>query len=435
MSTFTSNGGGLLIKNEDGWGAILSSTNIQFCEGNFANLKINSNQVWHAGNDGSGSGLDADTVDGIQASNFVRSDGNDTITGILTIGDGSGQHELHIKKADNNVSDHLQFYNGTTRIGEIGCEDGTWLRINQETNKNIYTPRYIRADSGFFVDGTSKGINGSGNFIGGTIAGASDYGTLVRSNASDTLTGGTYTFDSATDQKIILQGSTNPYIRFKQSTTEIAFIQWNDSTNSLRLRNQEDNAELRIKDDLQFSTDATTFYSIWHAGNDGAGSGLDADTLDGVQGTNYAQNTGATCTGDFTFSGGAYAVSIDAGSDIRLANGNWTGDAYGKIQHHSGRLYLGGGTDGIIFRENNTNRWKIDGSGHFVPATTNTYNIGSSSLRVANLYVNDMHFSNEGKTNDVDGSWGDWTLQEGESDIFMINNRSGKKFKIAMIPV
>ena len=76
-------------------------------------------------------------------------------------------------------------------MGEIGTKDTTWLRINQTTSKNIYTPRYIRADAGFFVDGTTKGINGSGNFIGGTIAGASDYGTLIRSDADDNVTGHT----------------------------------------------------------------------------------------------------------------------------------------------------------------------------------------------------------------------------------------------------
>jgi hypothetical protein len=82
-------------------------------------------------------------------------------------------------------------------MGEIGCEDTTWLRINQETAKNIFTPRYIRADSGFFVDGTTKGIDGNGNFIGGTIAGASDYSTLLRSNANDTATG-IITFSNST---------------------------------------------------------------------------------------------------------------------------------------------------------------------------------------------------------------------------------------------
>ena len=93
----------------------------------------------------------------------------------LDVGDGSsGETEIRVYKADNNVADHIQFYNGTTRMGEIGAMDTTWLRINQVTNKNIYTPRYIRADNGFFVDDTNKGINGSGNFIGGTITGASD---------------------------------------------------------------------------------------------------------------------------------------------------------------------------------------------------------------------------------------------------------------------
>ena len=84
------------------------------------------------------------------------------VNGRLDVGNATNaDHEIRIYKTDNNVSDHIQFYNGTTRVGEIGCEDTTWLRINQETAKNIYTPRYIRADGGFFVDGATHGINGS----------------------------------------------------------------------------------------------------------------------------------------------------------------------------------------------------------------------------------------------------------------------------------
>ena len=104
---------------------------------------------------------------------------NATISGTLytgdtiTVGDGTDDSKIIIKNF-NAVSEHIEFYNGSTRVGEIGVEDNTWLRINQETNKNIYTPRYIRADAGFFVDGTTKGINSSGNFIGGSITGASD---------------------------------------------------------------------------------------------------------------------------------------------------------------------------------------------------------------------------------------------------------------------
>ena len=85
-ATFTTNGGGLVIKNEDGWGAVLSSQNIRWCEGNFANLEIGGNQVFHTGNDGPGSNLDADTVDGIHGASFLRSDAADTLDAVLTVG-------------------------------------------------------------------------------------------------------------------------------------------------------------------------------------------------------------------------------------------------------------------------------------------------------------------------------------------------------------
>jgi len=142
--------------------------------------------------------------------NVLHSDAADTFSGDLT---SSGSARILLKKTDNNVSDHIIFYNGTTRMGEIGCEDTTWLRINQETDKNIYTPRYIRADAGFFVDGTTKGINGSGNFIGGTIAGASDYGTLLRSNADDSASG-TITFNGRVNIRGHIDLSDNEYLYF-----------------------------------------------------------------------------------------------------------------------------------------------------------------------------------------------------------------------------
>ena len=77
-------------------------------------------------------------------------------------------------------------------------------------------------------------------------------------------------------------------------------------------------------------------------------------------------------------------------------------------------------------------RVKIDSSGHFLPGANNSYDLGGSGVAWRNLYVNDAHFSNEGGLNSVDGTWGSWTLQEGENDIFMINNRTGKKFAITM---
>ena len=71
----------------------------------------------------------------------------------------------------------------------------------------------------------------------------------------------------------------------------------------------------------------------------------------------------------------------------------------------------------------------------FKPASTNSTDLGTANERWRVIYTNDLELSNKGSQNSVDGTWGDWTLQEGENDIFMINNRNGKKFKINLTEV
>ncbi len=85
-----------------------------------------------------------------------------TITGDATLGSATTNARLFIRKPDDNLPNHINIFCGSTQTGEIGSMDTTWLRINQNVAKNIYTPRYIRADNGFFVDGNSMGIDGSG---------------------------------------------------------------------------------------------------------------------------------------------------------------------------------------------------------------------------------------------------------------------------------
>jgi hypothetical protein len=50
----------------------------------------------------------------------------------------------------------------------------------------------------------------------------------------------------------------------------------------------------------------------------------------------------------------------------------------------------------------------------------------------ANIYTGDLHLSNEGSTNEIDGTWGKYTIQEGEEDLYLINRRSGKKYKFVL---
>ena len=70
-----------------------------------------------------------------------------------------------------------------------------------------------------------------------------------------------------------------------------------------------------------------------------------------------------------------------------------------------------------------------------IPSANNTHDLGSSTLRWANLFVNDFNLSNEGSKNDVDGTWGSYTIQEGAEDLFLINKRNGKKYKFNLTEV
>ena len=71
-------------------------------------------------------------------------------------------------------------------------------------------------------------------------------------------------------------------------------------------------------------------------------------------------------------------------------------------------------------------------SGHQTPSANNTYDLGSSSNRFRNVYANDIDMSNEGSANDVDGTWGSYLIQEGEEHLYIINRRSGKKFRFML---
>ena len=72
-------------------------------------------------------------------------------------------------------------------------------------------------------------------------------------------------------------------------------------------------------------------------------------------------------------------------------------------------------------------------SGDIIPDSDNKFDLGSPTNRWANLYTGDIQLSNlERGGNEVDGTEGIWTLQEGENDIFLINRKNGKKYKIKM---
>ena len=101
----------------------------------------------------------------------------------------------------------------------------------------------------------------------------------------------------------------------------------------------------------------------------------------------------------------------------------------GYIQYnHSG--------DTMLFGTVSSPRVEIDSNGHFRPNATNTYDLGTTSNRWRNVYTQDLQLSNEAVgDNGIDGTWGNYTIVEGESDLFLKNNRSGKTYKFNLTEV
>ena len=134
-------------------------------------VTIRGNSIWHAGNDGSGSGLDADTVDGYHASAFATAGhthaylplSGGTLSGGITFKYGANTTDQVIQFSSTDSSDPQTVYLGIRRpLSSYGpCykdNNGNWYNLIHSGNYTTYT---VKKD-GTGASGT-WGINISGN--------------------------------------------------------------------------------------------------------------------------------------------------------------------------------------------------------------------------------------------------------------------------------
>ena len=170
---------------------------------------------------------------------------------------------------------------------------------------------------------------------------------------------------------------------------------------------------------------------------------IDSNGYVGIGTTNPALKLHVVSTGSATYSGssagtniGLHLANLESGAAGRTIGIGFSSESNAEVYLNCVTSSNNNGGDFVIASRNGGTRaekLRIEAGGAVLPGGDSTQNLGSTSKRWDNLYVNDMHFSNEGSDgNDVDGTTGDWTLQEGEEHLYIINNKSGKKFKFSL---
>ena len=117
-----------------------------------------------------------------------------------------------------------------------------------------------------------------------------------------------------------------------------------------------------------------------------AGSSITATTFYG-SGANLTGIVGGATGADFNDN---VKVRFGTGNDLELYH-NGT-DSY--IANATNNFRIGNtGSTNLKFFTNNSTRWNIDGSGHFVPDTDSQVDIGTNSVRVRNIYADTLYGS------------------------------------------
>ena len=345
------------------------------------------------------SASNCDTVDSLHGSQFLRSDANDSTTGTLTtrdivIGAGyhlqrSDHHSGHLEGSYNNVGANSYNSNPIYSIGSSYNPASTTL-------SNFYGIGYSNGNASFTPSGAGWGMYVAANgdsrcFIDGSN------GTLYLG----AYNAGRYLSDAAGEYGSIQinGGGRSGYEGFSIDGRMVFMHDGGDNTG---IYNDVDN-EWHI----YFARNGRT--SLYHNGSaklDTTSGGIDVTGRIDINDTNTQIQEG---------SGNAVRISTNSGYiDVGAQN-----TSYAHFQTDRDRFYF---------------NKQLQGNGAVLPY--GTHDLGSTSARWNNLYVNDLQLSNEHSGgNSVDGSWGDWTLQEGEDTIFMLNNRNGKKYKMNLTEV
>jgi hypothetical protein len=272
-----------------------------------------------------------------------------------------------------------------------------------------------------------------------------DGGSEITAIAIDMSAGGNVGIGTTSpNMKLNISHGDQDGLRFNcTSTTGEAFIDFGDSgdndAGSIRYDHNDNSLAFRVnaserarinssgnigigttspdsKLQVEYTTTSNGSAAIAEFGTSGSGAIANSGHQVIVGGPSVSGYTGMMIYSDST--SGVGQISF---ADGRGANDSWRGTI---VYEHA--------NDRMEFWTNAAEKIAINSDGDFIPAGDGTQDLGSGSKRWGVVHSADLDLSNEGSQNDVDGTWGSYVIQEGEDDLFLINRRSGKKYKFML---
>jgi len=315
---------------------------------------------------------------------FILNPGRDSA--LNTIGD---QVVTAAKLNDNVISGNTALTTGLASTDELLISDaGTPKKMDVSVLTGYYDSLTTTL--------TNKTINSASNTITITESNISDLGSYTTASSTDTLTN--KTINSASNTITITESNISDLQSYLTSETFTSLAQ--DTTPQLGgdLSSNGNDINFADNDKAQFGTGNDL--QIYHNGtnsiidDNGTGQLLVRSDGDGI----FFQNISSTAS--------LASFRVGTGNEF-FYNGN---------------------------KKLETTSTGITVTGSILPDGDDTRDIGSSSLAWSNVYTKDLHLNNTTKEvgNEVDGTKGSWVIQEGASDLYIINRLSGKKYKFKL---
>ena len=377
----------------------------------------------------------------------VSMGGNLTVTGDLTVNGTT----TTVNTTNTVVTDTLiELGNGTSGspsndagiVIERGSSDNAFIGYDESADKfTVGTGSFTGATTGNLTISTGTLVaNVEGNVTGnvtGNVSGSSGSTTgnaatatqatnadtvdslhasqFVRSDAADSMSG----------QLLINSNTSNPLEL--QRSSQVG-IELNDTSVGSRYLGVN-SGNLRYGSNLDHSQNSL----IWHSTNDGTGSGLDADLLDGVQGSSYLRSdANDTFTGTLTVSGSAVIdditingstisdggdLDIDVGGQISLDSSN---NGYVRLKDDGTQygLFYKSGDDFMIYSSVSDGDMKFtgnDGGSFFTALTLDMSDAGAATFNAGANFGGNVDIN--GNLNAVDDIYMSNALfHEGDTD-------------------